>query len=414
MKILKTVIWLSISASISASIGLAVAIYWEDIPFGLFSGALLSWPISLAITTGKRRWWAVATLFVNFLLTWKIEGLIGLLFVLICAGVTLFMSAAILRDLYGGSEIQAFLHHMKILTGLMKGIHIVSEGKTEIPPGDGPFMGPRQLIVKPNTAVIVEKGAKHTHTLGPGMLSTGSFEYVKHIFNLHPQMITFTMSNVRTRDLLTVTIEFTIVLAIGIPASIRTGAQSMNDPKDPNYAQYDKYRKRLQSIYDHHTDWEVAAKAEIESQVRRYSANLSLDELTDALHYQDLATTVVTQTNQRVNRWGIRVDRAIVERIEPTRSVAEKMEEQWADGLRMKTASNAERAQAQGLADALTIIALGYRDALAQGMSQDAINRLVLMRTLERIVAQPGINLHLSAVVISDVNALRQTLGLIP
>lgn len=383
----------------------------NELMLGLIGGALLGWPLGLAWDTKKRRWLAVAALIGTYILAWEVTGPEGLSLTLLCTAITLFMSAAILRDLYQGSEWQAFVHHMKILTGILKGVHVVSEGKSVMPAGDGPVMGPRLVMVKPNTAALVEWGAKHTHILGPGFYTSRPFEYVKYIFNLRPQTFEISIPNVRTRNHLLVTIGMTIVAGIQFPRSVRSGEQNMNDANEPKYADL---RKRLAQIYDYHSDWEEATRSEIESQVRRYAAGLTLEEITDATHYFDLARKVVQATNTRVNKWGIRVDRAIVGKIEPARAVTEQMEAQWAQSLRRDAAALDEISQANAWANALQLIAGGYRYARTQGLDQNDINRLVLMRTLERITAQPGVNLHLSAAAVSDLNDLRRALGLQP
>lgn len=396
-----------------AVVGAVVGMFWNNIFLGIFCGMLLSWPIGLALGTHKRRWWAVASLFINYLVAWKYAGITGLLLTLGCTAITLFMSAAILRDLYGGSEWKAFIHHVRILTGLLKGFHIVSEGANVIPSGKELVLGPRKVIIRPNTAVIMESGAKHTHTLGPGSHDTKPFEYVKYIFDLRPRTLDIAMPDVRTRDHLTVRIIISVLAAIQIPRSIRTGAMNMNDPAD---IQYDPFRRRLEHIYDLHGDWDwhEATKSEIESQVRRYAASLDIEEITDAARYQDLADKIVLLTNKRVSRWGIRVDRAIVSRIELDQAVSEKMKDQWEHSLERQVASDNELAQAHAWASALKVIAVGYRYARKRNMPEDAINRMILMRTLERITAQPGIDIHLSAAMITDLSDLRRTLGLTP
>lgn len=88
----------------------------------------------------------------------------------------LFISAAILRQFYGGSEFRALSQHLRILTGLTQSFQIVDQGKIDAPHDSASMIGPHLLMIKPDNAVILERGVQRTRVSGPAMLTIRLFE----------------------------------------------------------------------------------------------------------------------------------------------------------------------------------------------------------------------------------------------
>ncbi|MBX3052189.1 MAG: hypothetical protein KF753_11975 [Caldilineaceae bacterium] len=398
MNYFRMLIWILFAAVLGAGVGAL----WNEALLGGVSGVLLGWSVGQAIQTRKRRWWAIAALLLCYLAAWELTGLSGLAIALICTGITLFLSAAVLRDLYAGSEMEAFVHHLKILTGLNRGFHIVSEGKSVVPAGSDSVFGPRLIIVKPNTGAILESGPRHTQTLGPGICMSRPFEYIKEVFDLRPKTERLRVAEVRTKDHLQVTVQVSLLLRIDIRAAVRQGSESISESE----------QRKLQHIYSYHQDWVEAAKQEVISHVRRYVSARTLDAILDPGHYDAMARDVIRNSNKRVNKWGVRVDRAIVESIQPRPEVAARMEEKWVESLRRQSFAEAERSRAYAWSDAVRIMAEGYRVAKENNMPQDAIQREIVRRTLEKIASEPGLNALVGSHIAGEIDYLRRAVGI--
>lgn len=378
---------------------------------GAVAGGLLIVPFYQLFRTRRVRWLALALLIGSMLAAWRFVSPAGGAIALFCALVALALGADVLWKWSGGSVWGTMATQMHSMFGKKVPALVVSQGKIIAPKGDGPFPGPRSLKIKPNTAVITELETQYPHALGPGTYDLQRSELVKHVFDLQPQTINLVLIDVRTSEQLPVTVEMSILIGIKIPHPIRMGRVDMNDPAD---IRMPIYRRRLERIYDSLVDWQTTTKAEIESEVRSYVARFDIILMSDPARRGDLAQEVVTAVNTRVSAWGIWVDRAIVTSIQPVRSVIEKIEERWSGNMSRLSTTADERSRVEAWDDMVRSLAAGYQHAHSLGMPPDAINRLILMRMLERIIDEPDAQLNLSADILADLREIRRGLGFQP
>ena len=345
------------------TVGLLVGSFIGRVILGGVAGFVIGLPLGLALITRQRRWIATALLNVWFMLSFVAGGWLGVVYALAASVLTFFVSAAIVRELYGGSAFSAFFYHFKILTGLFKGFQIISDGKSVIPNDTNTVLGPRLIIVEPGNALILQRGPRQTRISGPAIFTSELFEYVKRIYNLQKKQGSFTFEDVLTSDLMATTVEISATYGINVSDAARRG----EIPLTPAEIDHIKY------IDSRMPDWERATRGAIERSVRRAIATRSLADLLTNGKLLDLEQQIFQDlTSPRIHAWGIRVDEATIQNVQPERKVI------------------SERATAEALRAALLLLADGYRNAIKAGMPEEAIHREVWRHTPEQMTKDPA------------------------
>jgi hypothetical protein len=389
---------------LGAALGLLVGWLFNFEILGAVAGAVICLPLGQALTTKRRRWIAVALLDTHFVLSYIEGGWFGCLYAIAASALTFFISAAILRQFYGDSEFRALAHHLKVAIGLTRGFQIIEDGKSVVPKDSTSPMGPHFIIIRPNNAVILERGPRRTRISGPAFLRSSPFEYVKCIYDLRQKQTSMTLNNVLTSDLMTTSVEISMTYGIGIPPETRRGERPLAR------AEMD----RIQWIDSHMPDWEQETKDTIEGSIRRAVGSWSLDDLLAHAALDRLENQILTLANRKVSPWGIQISQGIVKSVQPEKKVTEA-----STNLRLADAEAAvmariERARAFAWRDALITLADGYNQAVALGISETAIHRELLRRMLEQISKDPATKLILTPELDSTLVNLRRSAGLNP
>jgi len=350
---------------------------------GAVAGSIIAFPIGLFLSRRQRRWIAIALLAVWFVLSYLAGGWQGAFYAIAASGLTFFVSAAILTDLYGGGIFRALFYHLRLALGLLRGIQIIGDGKTMIPRDATEVMGPRVVIVGPNNAVILERGARQSRISGPGIFTSEQFEYAKRIYNLRPQQRELTFSDVLTEDLIVTTIEICVIYGVAVPDACKRGEADWTDRESQVIQQADSLT----------TDWEEGTLAAIEGSLRAAAGSRNLQNLVAGGGFGNLERDIQRLTVRRMRNWGIQLYEVVVRSVQPTQEVTEATADQWVSNTQRETTRLIEIGRADAMRQSLELIAQGYQVAKGMGMSQQEIEREVLRRTLEEIAKDPATKL---------------------
>jgi len=387
-----------------AALGLFAGWLFDSEIFGAVTGILIGLPLGQAVMTKRCRWLAVVVLNILFVLSFIVSGWWVSVYALAVSALTFFISAAILRSLYGGSEFEALAHQLKVAIGLTKGFQIVDEGKTIFPKNSTSPMGPHIIIVRPDNAVILERGSRRTRLSGPDFIQSSPFEYVKRIYDLRQKQVSMTLSNVLTSDLMTTTVEISITYGIDVPAEARRGERPLTRAE----------RDRIQWIDSHMSDWDQETKDTVEGSIRRVVGSWNLDTLLAPGTLDRLESQVLALANRKVSSWGIQIRQVAIKSVQPERKVTEASTNLRLADVEAALMDRIERARAFAWRDALITLADGYQQAVKLGMSESAIHRELLRRMLEQISKDPATKLILTPELGSTLMGLRRSAGLSP
>ena len=348
--------------------GLVIGNFLHQPALGIAIGFFAGLPMGQYAVTGRRRWIAIAFLNTEYILSFAVGGWKGLVYSLTASILTFFLSAAILRELYGGDEIEAFRQHVNLAFGTLRGFQIVDEGKTVIPSGGGVLLGPRFVIVRPGNAVVTERIAR-LKGFGPGTFKSEPFEYVKHIYDLRERQVSLSYDDVMTCDPVPAVLKMSASYALEVSDSARRDARPLNDTE----------REFLVNIPFKMSQWEALTKAALEQSLRQTIRTRSMDELLSDVDYGELEEEMRRLANLRSRDWHVCVNQVMIESVQPNAESASAMDGRYR-----------ERIRAQGLREALVLLAQGYRQAKRFGLSESEIYRETVRRTLEAMSKDPS------------------------
>lgn len=384
-----------IVAGLCGLVGMAAGYSWAEDPQvgalgGLFAGLVVGLPMGRAAQTGLRRWVAIAGLHLllisNLFLVWSAStariAAVSTLLAVFAIAVTYFIAAAIQRDLYGGSEWDAFNALFSMALGITRDYHIIEDGRTSLPSdARGPVMGPRLVIIKPDNAAVFEMGPKQTQIKGPGVAKTRAYEYVKSIYDLKEQSMALQLDGVLTRDMMTTTVRLKVMYRIDVSLESRTGQRKALTPDEIGI---------IQQIHSSTTDWKETTRDAIEACVRQAIAGMNLRDTLSPAGSRRIEEDVRHLSNRMLDEWCITVHRLIAEEVRPSSPVMSTTERQWIAAVETNTTVETERARAAAWRDALALLADSYQRAEAMGMSEVAIHSEAVRRTLEQVAKDPA------------------------
>jgi hypothetical protein len=357
---------------------------------GLLIGAWIGFPFGMSAYSGLRRWIAIGVLNIlvtaSFIIT-RFSATLELAVIttgctLLASAISFFICAAIQRDLFGDSEMTAFETLLGLAFGRTRGYQIIENGVTTVPKQvAAPIMGPHLVIIKPDNTVVLEMGPKQTAIRGPGIARTRSYEYVKSIYDLREHSLPMQLDNVLTRDMMATIVRLKVMYRIDISLESRTGERRALTPEEIDI---------IQRIHSSTTDWKETARGAVEACVRQVIAGMSLRDTLSPAGSRRIEEDVRYLSNRMLDEWHITVHRLIAEEVRPSTPVMSTTERQWIATVETNTTMETERARAAAWRDALTLLADGYQRAQAMGMSEVAIHREAVRRTLEQVAKDPA------------------------
>lgn len=351
---------------------------------GIIAGLMLGGPLLTFLFTRQHRWLAVFALNVCYLVAFLVGGWPAAIIAVISSVMAIVVSAALLRHVFAESTWQAFRYEVELALGRTKGFQIIEDGKSILPAGEGPVMGPRTVVIKPNNAVILERGSRQTQVSGPALVQTEPFEYVRRIFDLRPRQERLVVHRVNTPDHLALDIALAVTYRIDIPDEMRLGEQPFGT----------REQQIIRNIDLHVPQWEQATQGVIEGLVRQVAGSLTMVDMLRPSEAQRFEQRMRRLSDDRCNQaWHVRVDSVVLESVQPVSEAATHMN---------------ERAKAAAQRDALQLMAEGYQLARERGMTDAEIQAEVLRHTLEQIAKDSSTELILSPELQDLASLLRQ------
>lgn len=356
----------------------------ELILFGIIAGLMLGGPLITFGFTKQHRWLAILALNVCYLVAFLVGGWPAAIIAVVASVMAIVVSAALLRHVFAESTWQAFRYEVELALGRTKGFQIIEDGKSILPPGDGPVLGPRMVVVKPNNAVILERGSRQTQISGPAMVQTEPFEYVRRVFDLRPRQERLVVRRINTPDMLAVDVALAVTYRIDIPDVMRLGEQAFGD----------REKQIIQDIDLHVPQWEQATQDVVRGFVSQVVGSLTMLEMLRPSEAQRFEQRIRRLSDDRCNQaWHVRVDSVILESVQAVAEAAAHMN---------------ERAKAAAQRDALRLMAEGYQLARARGMTDEEIQSEVLRHTLEQIAKDSSTELFFTPELQDLASMLRQ------
>jgi len=362
---------------------------------GAVIGALYGLPIGLSVEMKqhRRQWWVVFLLMllvpVTGLFHWSAP-----LFLLAVIGATIFMTSQTMAPLFEGKVKDAFVHLIKLNLGIWRGFQIIEDGETAFPQSGGRPLGPVLTIVRQNSLAILEGGKTQPRfIIGPSVVPTDRFEYVKKIINLKPKSQAKTVKGCLTKDGMEVDVVLTSL------AGLNVSDQTRREPGKVTVFE----SSFLQKLHLDMPDWEAYFVSVLEEAIRYAISRHAMIGLLDNSIYGTISVDVRRYLETKLKQWGIRTLELTIERITLPTTFVKAKAEAAAAALAMEILAIARR-------DGLVTMADGYNVASTLGMPDDQINRELLRSTLEQIVRQPSVGALLSPALSAALREMLESL----
>ena len=357
---------------------------------GIASGLLFGLALGMLLAHQKRRWIATAALAAFLLVVFITSGWVTTSITVASIAITFIVSAGVLRELYGGNDIQAIKHHFQIWTSIRGGFVVVDNGDIVLPNTPKPHMGPKLIIVRPGNAVVMVNGGSVTRLCGPSVFKSENFEFVDRVINLKRKPRTLRISDVVTASVSTVTLQLSYRYGIDVSESTIRGETAKQATKNVQRGLTTVESNTLQRIVTFHPQWEQEIDRYIEGAARSLLAQYEYGELVGANNYQRLGRRIGLLIVEQIRDLGCVVDLINMISITPNASLMDA----HIEGQRVR---QLQHAAGDGFRLAITDVAAGYRDAIRLGMSLDDIHREATRFMMEHMTDDPATKVVLTA-----------------
>jgi regulator of protease activity HflC (stomatin/prohibitin superfamily) len=299
---------------------------------------------------------------------------ISLLYMLGSAFVGLGFAAIALRPLYGGNIWAAIQAAISLILGEPLSLQVVTPPESIRQAGTPDRFGPRRVIVKPNTAVVMEVGSRQTRILGPTVVVTEPYEYVQMIYSLQPHHRTLWYPHVLTQDLIASEVRVGITFGLGVEWDAREGLRPLLAAE----------RNNIQLFHICAANWEDELTTVLEAVVRNVIGNQRFEQATDAAFRQAIEQEITTRLQGAATQWGIALHRTQLIAVQPDAQVHQAREQRFLSQTNAETIALYERARAQAWGEALAALGEAYADAKDNGLPDTIIVREMLRRLMEQ------------------------------
>lgn len=400
----------AISVLLVTLIGLGIGTWADDqwpnalgipaVVVGVGAGIMFGFALGLYIVHQRRRWIAVAAL-ATFLLIVLVSGGVGSTVLAIASIVLTFVvTAGVLRDLYGGSEIAAIKNQLSIMTSIRGGFVVVTGGKIAVPSTQPPHLGPKLVIVRPGNLVVMINGGAISRICGPSVFMSKNFEYVGDVIVIEKQTKTLSIGEVVTADIDPVTVQVRYNYGVKISeATIRGENGGVVHGDDSRGLTADELAT-VRNVIARNPRWAQDIHAHVESAVRSMVAQCEYHQLVGANHYQRLVRRIGYAIEKPIADLGGLVESVNVVNITPNSDLLSA----HIEGQRTR---NIEFAKGDGFRMAITEIAKGYRTALTlskdmelrlgKSISVEDIHQMATRFMMEQMAEDPATKVVLPA-----------------
>jgi hypothetical protein len=356
------------------ALGLAIGLTFSEPIIGVIGGLLVLAGIGVVIRYSWDQWLLVILVGLTWMLCSLLPLPINLFYVLGSTLLGFGFAAIALRPLYGGNLLAASQAALSLILGEPVSTQVVVPPPTIIQPGTPDKVGPARLIVKPNTAAVLEVGASQTRILGPTSLVTMPYEYVRTVYSLRPQHKTLRYPQVLTQDLIASEVRVGITFGIGVEWDAREGLRQLL-PKE---------RDNIRHFHICATNWEEELDTVLEAAVRYVVGNRPFEHATDAAYRQKIEEDITGRVQKAADTWGICVHRTHLIAVQPDGLVTLAREHRFLSHTNAETIGRYEKARADAWGEALASLGEAYADATGNGVPDIIIVRELLRRLIEQ------------------------------
>lgn len=334
---------------------------------GIVAGIMFGFALGLYIVHQRRRWIAVAALATFLLFVLVTGGLSSTALAIASIVVTFVVTAGVLRDLYGGSEVAAIKNQLSIMTSIRGGFVVVQGGKIVVPSTPPPHLGPKLVIVRPGNLVVMINGGSVSRICGPSVFMSRNFEYVGDVILIEKQTKTMNIGDVVTADIDPVAVQVRYNFGMKVSEATIRGENGNIVHSDGSRGITTNELATMRSTIVRNPRWAQDIHAHVESAVRSLIAQCDYHQLVGANHYQRLVRRIGYAIEKPIADLGGLVESLNVVNITPNSDLLSA----HIEGQRTR---NLEYAKGDGFRMAITEIAKGYRTALT--LSKDMEMRL--------------------------------------
>lgn len=395
---------LKIFASILTVMALGVGIgQWAETRWGLkmeapgflvgaIAGALFGLALGFLLVHQKRRWIAVATLGAFLLLVFVQGGLLTMIYTVAAIAITFIVSAGVLREMYGGSDLDAVRHHFHIWTGIRGGFLVVDKGKIVIPSTDPPHLGPKLVIVRPGNAVVMTNGGSISRICGPSTFVSANFEYVSKVYDLSRKRKSITVKDVVSQDMDPVSASISYVCGIDVAEETIRGHNSTVQHAGGSRGLTTDDIDTIERIHTLYPEWEADVYRAVEGALRTLIGQSEPTELVNHSSYPRFGRHVQQLAFSSAKTVGGRIELVTVSSIE----LNTELRDAHIEGQKILTL---EHAKGGGFRMAITEIAAGYRTALAlrRDLRVEDIHRMAAHLMMEHMAEDQATKVILPA-----------------
>jgi regulator of protease activity HflC (stomatin/prohibitin superfamily) len=295
------------------------------------------------------------------------------------SALSFYVSVLGVRDLFAGTGISALDYIVRSFLGELREPQVVEAPRTGVQEQTVYMYGPRNLVVKPDAAVVLIRGSRLTRVQGPGTVVTQPFEYVERIYNLRPIHKSYRFREVLTRDSTPMEVEVSITYGIRVGIGARLGEVELTQQE----------RAALRQLTAWAPDWEAALRDIIEKNLRRAIGTLSLRQVLEVSNQLRAQTETVAVSRADVGRWGLGIYELHIVAVQPNAMVVNASLDNWLVRLTNQTLLRKELGRGTAWARAINAIATAYREAQGQGLPDTVIYRELVRRLFEQAAMDP-------------------------
>lgn len=268
---------IAVSTCVGIGLGLLVGnILKQDLrAVAVAIGFLTGTPIGLAIALRNGKWLAIAFILDMWALSYVNGRWIGLGLAVVITVLTLYVAAAVTRDVFGAvSGWDAMWKQVQLIVGWVHGLQEIDSGKTVAPNKSGRLLGPQHIKVRPGNAIVLAKSHKpgsgcRLEVIGPGDFTSGVGDYVAAVFDLRERQKLLSFESVQTADAVQLSVQVEARYALNVSQGACQGDKELKVPE----------QRTLRQMAVSSFDWDIATKDAVENSLRGVVGRVQADQL---------------------------------------------------------------------------------------------------------------------------------------
>lgn len=354
---------------------------WRGFLFGGLIGLIAFIPIGIAREYDRYQWilaLGVGVLYVIF----SVEATpYGLVVTAITGALTFLITVAGVSKYFEGTGLSPLDAVIDILLGRVK------EPVTEEVPKQGvKFVealnrdyGPRLTMIKPDAAVIMEKGSEQTKIVGPNTFQSEPGEYISRVYRLKPIHKRYRFRQVLTKDLIAVSIIVSITYGVDVEIEARIGERDLKESE----------KKAIQRLDNWTDNWEQELRSVVEKRLRNFVGRDKLEKVASVGAQSEISRFIRSYVKHEVRSRGLKIYHLDIVSVRLDQNITRATEEKWLVNTRTGTMVEQEKARGEAWRAALEQIVYAYDHARQANLPDEMVYRELLRRVFEQATINP-------------------------